>query len=43
MLDILKLLCFHFYKEIDYILIDENIKEFIKRTRKEIIERGCDA
>ena len=43
MLDVLKLLCFHFYREIDYILIDENTKEFIKRTHKEIIEKGCDA
>ena len=40
MLDILK---FHFYREIDYILIDETTKEFIKRTHKEIIEKGCDA
>lgn len=43
MLDILKLLCFHFSDEIDYICMDEDIKGFIKRTRIEIIEKGCDA
>ena len=43
MLDILKLLCFHFSDEIEYIQMDNEIKEFIKRTRVEIIEKGCDA